>query len=450
MFPRKRARSETCAAPGSASLRLTKRRAVCSSPPSPQPQHTLKPSLPLTQQNLQALEDSQKSPSDPINTDHTLRPAMSRPSSPTRPNNNLDTSLKLAAYQILVDYGHELPLALKEHVSTTILVPRDPNVPLSPNAAKIKQQRRVATQQNERNGIKRIEPYMLFRGAAEDDPRVSAAPLVYSKDDINLHRYFLPPAPDKTVKEDWKELSQPRPDTAIGYVTRRDAQSTEPPSLTAFTAREERLLDAFCLTQYLLFPFLTSQWKTPNSNENISHAHNQAARDGAAIVNYLYEFYSLAYPDQKPVVVDTAHYSLTCDLHTAQIWVHWRDEEGHHMEMIYEFSLRKENEIVEGRGILKNILSHALGDRLVKIKDALPAFEKSRVRGKGPTVRAGMSTSTLSEAGSEFRFQLPMTPGSSVSEPTKRRKLAEGRIAAVVEAKGVDTDSVNNLPDLCL
>jgi hypothetical protein len=168
---------------------------------------------------------------------------MSRPPSPTRPNNNLDTSLKLAAYQIFVDYGRELPPALKEHVSTVILAPRDPYVPLSPNAAKIKQQRRVAAQQNERNGIKRIEPYILFRGTAEDDPRVLATPLVYSKDEINLHRYFLPPAPDRNIKEDWKELSQPRPDTAIGYVTRRDAQSTEPPSATPFTASEERLLD---------------------------------------------------------------------------------------------------------------------------------------------------------------------------------------------------------------
>ncbi|KAL5379351.1 hypothetical protein PMIN02_010964 [Paraphaeosphaeria minitans] len=76
---------------------------------------------------------------------------------------------------------------------------------------------------------------------------------------------------------------------------------------------------SFCLTQYLLFPFLTSQWKTPNSNENILHAHNQAARDGAVIVNYLYNFYSLAYPDQGPAIIDTAHYSFTCDLHTAQI-----------------------------------------------------------------------------------------------------------------------------------
>jgi hypothetical protein len=69
------------------------------------------------------------------------------------------------------------------------------------------------------------------------------APLVYSKGEINLHRYFLPLPPDRTVKDDWKELSQQGLDTAIRYVTRRDAQSTELLSATAFTAKEERLLN---------------------------------------------------------------------------------------------------------------------------------------------------------------------------------------------------------------
>ncbi|KAF1976061.1 hypothetical protein BU23DRAFT_552065 [Bimuria novae-zelandiae CBS 107.79] len=68
-------------------------------------------------------------------------------------------------------------------------------------------------------------------------------------------------------------------------------------------------------------PFGTAapKWKTPNLNENISHARNQAAREGAVIVNYLHEFYSLAWPNQKPVVIDIAYYSLTCDLHTARL-----------------------------------------------------------------------------------------------------------------------------------
>ncbi|KAL5420107.1 hypothetical protein PMIN04_006650 [Paraphaeosphaeria minitans] len=232
MPSRKRPPSETCATSELSFLGSAKRRAIRSSP-LPHFQRSLKRSLPLTQRNLKALEDSQKSSPD-----------------------------------------HDSSLA---------------------------------------------SPTNRYAWQPEDDPRVLAAPLVYSKNEINLHRYFLPLPPDRTVKEVWKELSQPRPDTAIGYVTRRDAQSTDTLSATAFTAKEERLLDGFCLTQYLLFPFLTSQWKTPNSNENILHAHNQAARDGAVIVNYLYNFYSLAYPDQGPAIIDTAHYSFTCDLLTAQI-----------------------------------------------------------------------------------------------------------------------------------
>jgi hypothetical protein len=112
---------------------------------------------------------------------------MSRPPSPTRPNNNLDTGLKLAAYHIFVDCGRDLPPPLKEHVSTIILALRDLDVQLSPNAAKIKQQRRVAAQQNKRNIIKQIKLYMLFCGAAEDNAYVLPALLVYSKDKINLH-----------------------------------------------------------------------------------------------------------------------------------------------------------------------------------------------------------------------------------------------------------------------
>jgi hypothetical protein len=64
----------------------------------------------------------------------------------------------------------------------------------------------------------------------------------------------------------------------------------------------------------------------------------------------------------------------------------------------------EENEIVEARGVLKNILCYGLGDRLENIRNVPPAFEKSRVRRKGPTVRVGMSTVAPSEAGSKFRF----------------------------------------------
>jgi hypothetical protein len=99
------------------------------------------------------------------------------------------------------------------------------------------------------------------------------------------------------------------------------------------------------------------------------------------------------------------------------------------MEMLFEFSLREEDEIVKARGILKNVLNYALGGRLENIKNALPAFEKSRVQGRGPTVRAGMSMVAPSEVGSEFIFQLPITPQSSTSDPVKKkRELVEGGV----------------------
>ena len=45
--------------------------------------------------------------------------------------------------------------------------------------------------------------------------------------------------------------------------------------------------------------------------------------------------------------------------------------------MIFKFSLRDKDKIVEVRGILKNILSYALRDRLKNLKNALLAFKKS-------------------------------------------------------------------------
>jgi hypothetical protein len=66
---------------------------------------------------------------------------------------------------------------------------------------------------------------------------------VCSKDAINLAEYFLPRPPHTTVQADWMDLSQPQPDIVIRYVTRRKAQSMDPPCASAFTAEEERLLD---------------------------------------------------------------------------------------------------------------------------------------------------------------------------------------------------------------
>ena len=77
----------------------------------------------------------------------------------------------------------------------------------------------------------------------------------------------------------------------------------------------------------------------------------------------------------------------------------------HYIEIIFNFLLRKEIEIIEARGILKNVLNYALRDRLKNIKNALLVFKKSRGREKKLIVKAGISIIALLEAGLESRLQ---------------------------------------------
>lgn len=223
---RKRTFSETLAH-CAAQQQFPKRRAVCSPYPS-DPRGT---PLPLTRENVRLLNDQPPLP--------TM--SSSRPSSPSR--SNLDNRNKLRAYKIFIDNDCPYPTELGEHIANVIRRPRV-SAP-SPNARKVTEKRRVAAHQNERGGIKQIEPYLLFRGEAEADDRVPGVPLIYSKDEINLARTFLPHAPSATVAKTWGDLSQPRPDTAIGYVTRSDADNAVPPCQTPFSSEEEDILDGY-------------------------------------------------------------------------------------------------------------------------------------------------------------------------------------------------------------
>jgi hypothetical protein len=373
-------------------------------------------SLPLTRDNLDRLQ-------------HIIASRMSgsRTASPSRTRNNLDTWDKLAAFNVHVDAGHQFPSELEAHLKNVIQRPRDATKVVSPNAKQIARRRRLAAQQNERTGIKHIEPYMLFRGEADLDDRVEFVPYIASKDEVFLNKHFRPRPPTEGVRSTYGELSQPRSDSCIGYVTRRDAQAAA--SEAPFSAEEEQILKPFPLTQYLHFPFLTSQWKTQIANENMLHARYQAARDGAAVVNYLCEFYHNA--DIEPSVIQTCHFSLTCDLETSEIWVHWRDGDQYHMELVSKASLRELPEVESTRNILRNIVEYSLGERLENIRNAVPSFAAIFAQGKVPAVsHAADTTISLSSipSPSKFQFVFPMTPsslgsGSVNSEPTKKRRL---------------------------
>jgi hypothetical protein len=375
------------------------------------------PSLPLTCENLEHLQRL-LSPA----TQLASMPPRSRPASPTRTANTLDAREKLAQYRIHVDTGAPLPAGLVAHVESVIKKPRARDETPSPNAKKIVARCRYAAQQNESTGIRQIAPYMLPTGAAEADDRVEGVPLIVSKTDVSLNRWFLPPTPNNTVKETWKDLSQPKPDTCIGYLTRSDAAAVSCDA--PFTTEDEETLNIYSLTQHMYFPFLTTQWKSPNGNETLNCAQNQAARDGAVIVQYQHEFYSIAHGSSLSPV-DTCHFSFVSDVNYGEIWVHWREGMNFHMEQIFSFSLRYEAEVQTARGYLRNICQYAVTERLESIRKSLPLFAQNR-RDTYPPVSvshySASVTSVSQSSSSRLAFQAPPTPSSVEAEPVKKRQ----------------------------
>lgn len=182
------------------------------------------------------------------------------------------------------------------------------------------------------------------------------------------------------------------------------------------------------------FPFLTAQWKVPNSNENLYCAQNQAAHDGAAIVNQLYDLYATAESD-PPSVVRTCHFSVQNNVQSGNLWVHWREGDNHYMELLFEFFMRDQNALETLRGYLHNILTNTLGPRLESLKAVLPKFQEDQKKGVYPVVQPPAegtpSQSAVSQASSlsklQHTFKAPLTPLSPSSDPDKSRKRPRHR-----------------------
>jgi hypothetical protein len=340
-----------------------------------------------------------------------------RSGSPTR--SAWDTRVTLQAYRIEVDTHRELPADLKSHLDTVLSCKRDG--PRSPNARRVVQHRLAASLDNESTGIRRLEPLLLFAG--EDDPSaIHPVPMISSKLDFNLSRNFLPPPPPgKTLPR----LSQPQADTIIGYLS--TSQAYESTLQTAFTPDEEAALADFTLNPVLVFPFLSSQWK-PATGESHMIAHYQSARDGAAIVRYLDEFYSIAH-GRPATALECAHVSFTCDIQALNIWLHWRelDTAGsatYYMKSLFDCTLRNEKHLLEARELLWNHIDYALDSRLRSLKYALPSFCTEFPKRKFKTTKAVGSSraSVQSDSIALASIFLPPTPSSNHNqlEPDKR------------------------------
>ncbi|KAH7111135.1 hypothetical protein B0J11DRAFT_543906 [Dendryphion nanum] len=387
------------------SLHSTERRRARSLSRSPPP-------LPLTRENLHSFEHSIAS-SSPM--------SIPRNPSPTRKDTAITDKKQLAGYNITVDKGIVFPESLADLVD---ILKRGREQEPSPHAQAIVDTRRAASVENEINARKMMEEHILFRG--EGYP--GGIKYLTLKDQVNLVKDFLPQPPRKTTPELWGSLARPQPDSCIGYITATEATTHTPTFAMPFTREEDDMAEWYNAVHNAdtHFPFLTAQWKAAILGENQVQASLQAARDGALIVNYMYDFYSLAYPNRTPTQLETCHFSVTTEGYTIILWIHWREvnpEDGEiyfRMEEVEMARMGKLDDLLDMRRTLHNYVDFALGERLWSIKQALPAFWPNRPKKK---VRRTNSQSSTTVSGSELRFDMPMTPSSNVGDGTNEHSV---------------------------
>jgi hypothetical protein len=319
-----------------------------------------------------------------------------------------DDDDRLHAYSIRVNSTSALPTLLRSHLEKVVRVTRTSS---SPAAKLTRRNQPRAENLNEPTAIGILVDNILFCGEAEGGEqhilRVSEA---------ILNRKYLPDAPEAYIATQYGNLTQPKVDTAIGYIPSRDADAggvTGPLSL-----EEELVVMKDAVSSALLFPFLTCQWKSAKGSQGHWHAQRQSARDGAAIVNYLHAFYAEA--GIAPSFVDTCHWSLTCDTQTVSLYLHWRTEEAgnvtHHMRKVEQEFLRalddEENVgMVKFRHRLRNILDYAVGARLDNIKAAIPAVKQARSKiRKRPPQRSSSRRSQTGHAVSDEGYSDSCNP----------------------------------------
>jgi hypothetical protein len=145
----------------------------------------------------------------------------------------------------------------------------------------------------------------------------------------------------------------------------------------------------------------------------------------------MHHFYLLAYPNRDPTQLETCHFSVTTEGYTIILWIHWREvdpEDGevyYRMEEVEMARMGKLNDLLDMRRMLHNYLDFAFGERLGSIREALPAFWLNRPKRRVKMTKSQSSTTT---SGSELRFDLPITPSSSVGEGVNRNAVSTKRM----------------------
>ncbi|KAH6253406.1 hypothetical protein HBI38_219950 [Parastagonospora nodorum] len=328
---------------------------------------------------------------------HADSPTPTSPTSSTNPDSpdgvqstasidmvsvTIDDAKKLKAFNVFVPTLAKLPPLLDDFIARVVRKPRTPTDPPSPAAAMLYRQQPMASRAGESGGIELLVQHLLFAGEAQGGERY-----IHRDAQATLSAKYLPEPPTPEVRNAFKSLSTSVCDHAIGYVTSECAVNGEVSSV--FTAAEEVNMDVYLpsVTSMVHFPFLTCEWKSYIAAEDHAQAELQCARGSSAIVNFNHQFFVGA--SCTPSAVDTCHFSITCNMNTVHLYVHWRaptwKDGQYHMQRIGQQFLKDlyhpENPgMAEFRGQLRNVLEWALDKRLSNIKLAMENIGAGDVR----------------------------------------------------------------------
>lgn len=147
------------------------------------------------------------------------------------------------------------------------------------------------------------------------------------------------------------------------------------------------------------------------------------------IVRYLHQFYSDA--GFVPAVEDTAHFSLTIDMESAHLFVHWQEfDQGrpaYYMEPVMKIFLDDEQQVANMRYTMKNILTYAMGGRLAKLRDVVTANQSQQAARPVPLGRSSSLRLVQDDSAIIIPPPSPQSLGDGPSQPSKKRQRVSSR-----------------------
>jgi hypothetical protein len=297
------------------------------------PQQELPPPfLPLTRHNLRThtlLTNSK------INIAALITDPQSETTTP------YDTENQLCMFGAELNSREELPPELLEYITKVINAVR--NSPPSPAAKDLHKNAELSRLGNKADLSDLINRDLLFLREFEDGGEQFID--LSAKANLNV-TYVIHPTKIPTYT-----LTQPRPDFTNGYISRSVAEAASKGILVqpAFTEEEERKLletpNCPAIHSRILCPWLTVQYKACGVANGPAIAKLQCCRDGICVCAYMHNPYTSAGPNFKFDIVDTCHWSMACNGHAVQLYLHWRQEQQHgeakyHMHCLVDTTLQ--------------------------------------------------------------------------------------------------------------